>query len=174
MFLSTSTAASCRRLLLGLWFLMASGAFAAPGPGDLPPDEVGRTLGGEPVLLSAHAGKAIVVSYWATWCPYCLKELPILQGIQRSAGPEHMQVIAVNTEDRDVFRGAERALRPLGLLMAYDPGKASRKAFGVGAIPHMVIIGKDGRIIRVYTGYSESSLDSIVADINRAIGALPN
>jgi thiol-disulfide isomerase/thioredoxin len=75
------------------------------------------------------SGKAVVVSFWATGCAYCLKELPILHNIQRA------------------------------------------DKYGVKGIPHRVIVGKDGRVVAVYTGYSESSLDGIVADINRALAA---
>ena len=83
-----------------------------------------------------------------------------------------MQVIAVNTESRDVFRRAARTLEPLDLLMAHDAGKGKPSdAYGVKGIPHMVIIGRDGRIVRVYRIYDESSLDGIVADINRALAA---
>jgi thiol-disulfide isomerase/thioredoxin len=80
----------------GLFLCAVLNAFAAPREGDDPPIHVGVTLDGEPVLLAPHSGKAIVVSFWATWCPYCLKELPILNSIQKAAGKEHMQVIAPN------------------------------------------------------------------------------
>jgi len=48
----------------------------------------------------------------------------------------------------------------------------SEEAFGVQGIPHMVIVGRDGRIEAVYRGYQESDLDDIVAAINRATGAV--
>ncbi len=38
-------------------------------------------------------------------------------------------------------------------------------------IPHCAIIGRDGKIINVHRGYSESSLDSIIAEINEALAA---
>ena len=121
------------------------------------------------VELKTFAGKAIVLSFWATWCPYCLKELPILQGIQKAVGADRIKVIAVNTESRDTFHRAANALSELGLLMTYDPGRNAATAFGVHGIPHMVIVGRDGRILNVYRGYDERSLDAIVADINRAV-----
>jgi len=155
----------------GLMLLLLPGAFAAPAEGDLPPQEIGKTLDGQQLVLTSYAGKAVVVSFWATWCPYCLKELPILEGIQKSAGKERIQVIAVNTESREVFRKAARILGELSLLVAHDTGGAASEAYGVKGIPHMVIIGRDGRILRVYRGYAESSLDEIVADINRALQA---
>jgi thioredoxin-like negative regulator of GroEL len=59
------------------------------------------------------------------------------------------------------------------LELANDAEGSAQQAFGVRGIPHMVIIGRDGRILQVYSGYSESKLDEIVADINRALVPLP-
>ena len=151
--------------------LVSAAVFAAPEKGDIPPSHVGVDLDGQPVSLTPYAGKAIVVSFWATWCPYCLQELPILHNIQRSAGKRHMQVVAVNTESRETFHKAARGLAALDVQHSHDVDGASRKAYGVNGIPHMVIVGKDGRIVAVYRGYNESSLDNIVADLNRALAA---
>jgi len=145
---------------------------AGPTAGDAAPNELGKTYNGDKVLLSDHAGKVVIVSFWATWCTYCLKELPILEGIQKVAGKAHnLQVIAVNTEDRDVFRHVLRTLKTMTVSMAYDPEKIGQKAYGVSGIPHLVIIGRDGVIIRVYRGYGEETLNKITDDINLAIGA---
>lgn len=151
--------------------LFATAAWAAPEVGDTPPDYIGKTVEGVPVLLSQHSGKVLIVSFWATWCPYCLKELPILNGIQKVAGKEQMHVVAINTEERAVFRKVVRALSMLDLQQTYDPDESARKSYGVNGIPHMVIIGRDGKILALYRGYSESSLEAIVADINRAMAA---
>lgn len=144
---------------------------AAPSAGDVAPDVLGKMYNGDPVLASAHAGTVVVVSFWATWCTYCLKELPVLEGLQKVAGKNRVQVIAVNTEDRDTFRGVLRKLKDLSMTMAYDPGEVGAKAYGVKGIPHLVIIGRDGKIVRVYRGYGEETLTRIVDDINAAIGA---
>ena len=160
-------------MIMALVVVASFGANAAPPKnGDEAPDYVGKTLEGDLVKLSAHRGKAVVISYWATWCQYCLKELPILGNIQRAVGKDHMQVIAVNTESRDVFRKVARALQPLDIGLAYDPDSKGREAYGVGPIPHMVIIGRDGVIDSVHKGYGEESLDKIVAAINRVTGAV--
>jgi thiol-disulfide isomerase/thioredoxin len=166
-----TTTQTIQSLCIGLWLAAALTApvCAAPAAGDVAPNEVGRTLDGESVTLDSFAGKVVVVSFWATWCPYCQKELPVLDSIQKAAGNQHLQVIAVNTESRDVFRKVERALRSLSIKLAYDPGKQAATAYGVSAIPHLVIIGRDGRIVKVYRGYGESSLEGIVADLNRAV-----
>jgi thiol-disulfide isomerase/thioredoxin len=163
----------CRTVLLfALLALVAPITNAAPAMGQIPPAYVGVTLENDPVLLTDLRGKAVVITFWATWCPYCLKELPILNGVQAAAGKDKLQVIAVNTESRDVFRKVSRALRSLDLQLAYDPDKKGQESYGVRGIPHMVIIGRDGNIVAIYRGYSEDKLDDILASINRATGAI--
>ncbi|MCV2350932.1 TlpA family protein disulfide reductase [Paucibacter sp. Y2R2-4] len=161
-----------RHELLGLCFLLmaTSVAWASPRVGDMAPEVVGKTLEGETVSLAPYAGKVVVLSFWATWCPHCLKELPILEGIQKT-GAEQVQVIAVNTEPRDVYKKVVRAMKGLSMQLAWDPGKIGAEAYGVKGIPHLVIIGRDGRVQRVFKGYGESSLDHIVAELNQAIAA---
>lgn len=160
------------RGILTALLLVALNAGAEPGAGDVAPDYVGRLADGTDVTISDHAGKAIVLSFWATWCPYCLQELPILNASQVSPARNSIQVIAVNTEERDVFQAAFRALgSSQALKLAYDPTSSAQHACGVKGISHMDIIGKDGNIIRVYRGYDAASLPRMIADINQASGA---
>ncbi len=160
---------------LALCLLLIGPALAAGPklkPGDLAPDVVGKTLDGDVVKLSAYSGKVIVLSFWATWCPYCIKELPILNNIQTRIGTDQLAVIAVNVEERKVFKQARRVLGGvLNVNFAYDPDKTGRENYGVDGYPHMAIIGPDGHILRVYRGYGESMLQTIVDDLNRALQA---
>jgi thiol-disulfide isomerase/thioredoxin len=157
-------------LLLCAAVKTAAAAPTMPTAGDIPPDYVGATWDDKPVQLSRYAGKAVVMSFWATWCGYCMKELPILANIQKAAKGK-VQVIAVNTEDRDVFDEVRRPIVKMELAAAYDPEGKARQAYGVNGIPHMVIVGRDGKIVEVFRGYDASTLPSIVAAINRAMGA---
>ena len=150
----------------------ASIAIAGPKAGDVAPAHLGTTLDGKRILATDYPGKAVIVSYWATWCTFCLKELDILNGIQRAAS-DRVQVVTVNIESRMVFKKVSEALSPFEMLVLYDPDGKGRKAYDVRGVPHMVIIGKDGRIDTVKIGYGEKDLDSIVDSINRAIGAVP-
>lgn len=143
---------------------------AVPEPGDVPPPDIGRSASGEEVLLPNYKGKAVVVTFWATWCPQCIKELPILEAVQNKAGKDQIEIIAVNTEETEVFRRVARIMRKsMHLELISDAGGQAQKAYGVNGIPHMVIIGRDGRVLQVHRGYSEDSLDEIVADINQAL-----
>lgn len=144
---------------------------AAPTAGDVPPDYLGRNLDRDPIHIDKYAGKPLVISFWATWCPYCLKELPVLSAI-RKASKGAMQVVTINTEDRDTFRHATKVLKDLDLDLLYDPDRKAQANYQVTGLPHMLIIGRDGKIVRVFRGYDESSLPEIADAINRATGAL--
>ena len=159
------------RWALVVFFVSSASCFAAAKVGEVAPEvTLGLTASGDPAKVSDYAGKVVVVSFWASWCSPCRKELPILEGLQVE-GKGNIQVVAVNIESRDVFRKAAKLLGDLHLLLANDHNDRSQSAYGVKAIPHMVIIGKDGRILSVHRGYGEESLGGIVDEINRALAA---
>lgn len=79
----------------------------------------------------------------------------------------------MNIEDRAVFRKVSQRLESFQLTLAHDYGKRGSDAYGVNGIPHMVIIGRDGTILKVNRGYSDDSLDGIIAEINPAHRAPP-
>ena len=160
--------ASCAWIILTI----ASGScFAGAQVGEAAPDIVlGTTVSGQPAKASDYAGKVVVISFWASWCGPCRKELPVLEGLQQ-AGKGGIQVVAVNIERPDVFRKAAKVLGELHLMLANDRDDQSQHAYGVKAIPQMVIIGKDGRILDIHRGYGEKSLNGILDQINRALAA---
>jgi thiol-disulfide isomerase/thioredoxin len=151
-----------------LLLAMAGSAFGAAalkvGPGDVPPPELGSTLAREDVRTTDFAGKVLVVTFWASWCPPCRRELPLLEGLQRAA-KGRVQVVAVNIEDYEKFRAVARTLKPLAVTITHDDWKKSSDAYGVSGIPHLVLIGRDGKVLQVHRGYSEEGIDQILAEI---------
>lgn len=157
--------------VVAVLIVVSDACLAAAKVGEAAPDVVlGTTLSGQPAKVSDYAGKVVVVSFWASWCAPCRKELPILEGLQIE-GKGSIQVFAVNIERHDVFQKAAKILGELHLMIANDRSGWSQRAYGVKGIPHMVIIGKDGRILDIHNGYGEGSLDGIVDEINRALAA---
>jgi thiol-disulfide isomerase/thioredoxin len=160
----TSALVAMQLLLSG-----ASGAAGMPSTGDPAPHPLGVTRQGDSLESGQFAGKVLVVSFWASWCGPCMKELPRLEAIQRVAGKDKLQVVAINMEEWERFRRISKALESYSLTVSFDDRKQSSDAYGVHGIPHMVIIDRAGRIVRVHRGYSEEALDSILAEINDAL-----
>ncbi len=152
--------------------LMCVSANAQILPGAVPPDGLGKTPNGEAVSLASMRDKVVVISFWATWCTYCMKELPVLAGLQQLATSRHLplQVVSIDhREERDVYMRTVRVLRPRlpGLLMSWDRDGSIGKPFGTNkGIPVMVMLHRNGTVADVHVGYSEAMLDDLIAEIN--------
>ncbi len=154
-------------LLLVLLQMPWPAAAATIETGAIPPDYLGRSTDGEAVYLSKLDGRIRIVSFWATWCGPCRKELPVLNAIQKQAGADRVQVIAINLEEpRKQFRRAMKAYKEFEITFVHDKQGIVARQYGVKGIPFMVIIDVDGRIAYQHTGYSEGALGGIVEEIN--------
>jgi len=81
--------------LIALCVYGAADAASRPEAGDMAPDYAGTTLDDRATSVSDFRGRVVVLSFWASWCGPCLKEMPILEGIQERAGKNQIQVVAV-------------------------------------------------------------------------------
>jgi len=157
-------------VLLVLLVVFASRGYAAEVKvGDLAPVSLGKTLDDTSIKVGDSSGKVTVVTFWASWCAPCRAELPILAAIQKAAGSDQIRVVAVNIEGAWEFRRVAHRLSGLQLTLTNDADGRVSAAYGRGAIPHFVLIGRDGRILTVHRGYDEKHLDQIVADVNGAL-----
>ena len=165
------------KLLLFLGMALLCGDLCAKSLpiGSVPPDDLGKTLSGQAVHASALRGQVVVISFWATWCKYCMREMPILGGLQAVARKRNLplQVVEINyEEDHRTFVRASHLLMPKlpGLLLTWDRTGTINRAFGFhGSLPTMIMLNRDGRIADEYVGYDKSELDSIVAEINKLL-----
>jgi thiol-disulfide isomerase/thioredoxin len=162
-----------RKTLLFLCAMLAcSHAWAkALPPGSMPPDGLGRTLDGQEVRASALRGKVVVISFWATWCGYCMKEMPVLAGLQATARERGypLQVVEINyEEDHRVFSRAAHMLMPKlpGLIMTWDRNGTLNESFGLnGTLPTMILLHRDGTVASMHVGYDEDMLTPLAAEI---------
>lgn len=161
------------RVGLVLFVIIAVAAPSAyaqqPEVGDLAPPSLGKTVEDMPVNVGESFGKVTVVTFCASWCAPCRAELPMLSKLQKVAGPGQIRVVAVNIEKAWEFRRLVYRLPHLELTLTNDSDGKVSAAYGVSTIPHLVFIGRDGRILNVRRGYDGKHLDEIAADVNAAL-----
>ncbi len=153
-------------LALALFPTHATGAVPQPRAGDVPPAIDIKDRSGQVVDLAALQGKVVVVTFWASWCGPCRRELPMLGQVQKLVGREYLEVIAINLkESRSDYLSVLRANRDLDLTFVHDVRGTVGDRYGVTALPNMFIIGRDGRIVRTHRGYSEEVLESFAQEL---------
>jgi peroxiredoxin len=129
--------------------------------GALAPDFPATDLAGKPVKVSDYRGKIVILDFWATWCGPCINSMPHTNEVAAEYKDQGVVILASCTSDSraafDAWVKKNRATYP-ELLFSFDPeerspNRAARKLYGVGGIPQQFIIGRDGKIAALCTGY---------------------
>jgi peroxiredoxin len=139
---------------LAVSFLALAGA--GPEPGSLAPDFELKSPQGTTTRLSSLRGRVVVLHFWATWCPHCVEEMPLLSELAREGDPRRVTILAVNLGEP--ARKVSRYLRSRHLSLAVlldSRGKVAR-AYGVAGLPSTVVVDASGRVVK---GISMGSLD---------------
>jgi thiol-disulfide isomerase/thioredoxin len=135
--------------------------------GSVPEDELGKDLKGNKIRISDYHGKVVIVSFWASWCEPCKKELPVLAGVVKRVGPDQLQVIAINyKDDYERFKYVVKVLKDLPITMLRDQNSKTAGKYQVQGIPRMIIIGRDGKVASDHTGYGEAMIPELVSQLN--------
>jgi thiol-disulfide isomerase/thioredoxin len=135
--------------------------------GTVPEDELGKDLEGNKIRISDYHGKVVIVSFWASWCGPCKKELPVLAGVVKRVGPDHLQVLAINYRDEnEPFKYVVKVLKDYPITFLRDANSKTAKKFDVRGIPRMIIIGRDGKVAADHTGYGEEMIPELIDQLN--------
>lgn len=127
---------------------------------------------GTDLTLDAFRGQIVVLNFWATWCPPCRKEMPMLDALNRDMGGDDLRVVTVATGRnspaamRRFFDEADIETLPLH----NDPTMALARGMAVLGLPVTVILDRDGREIARMQGEADWNGPSARAVLQAMIG----
>ena len=128
-------------------------------------------LDGQMQALRQYQGRPVLVNFWATWCPPCVRELPLLDALARQHPQVQVLGIAV---DQAAHVRAWLQRRPLGypVLLAETGGVGLTRQLGnlSGGLPFSLLLGGQGQVLQRRIGeFSAEMLQSWMASIARSM-----
>jgi len=136
---------------------------AAQPPATLPMLEL-RSLDGQSVRLpDAHAGRPLLLNFWASWCAPCIAEMVELQRFSAEQPSNGVQVIGIALDDPTAVADFLK-LHPVGYYILLDrPGpndSSVRLGDRAGVLPYSVLVAADGRVLRTQLGpFAKGEID---------------
>ncbi|MEG2153964.1 MAG: TlpA disulfide reductase family protein [Burkholderiaceae bacterium] len=105
--------------------------------------------------LDQWRGQVLVINFWATWCPPCIREMPDLQKVADDYRDRGVQVIGLGIDNPTAIHAfqAQYQLR-LPILVAGFGGSELSQQLGnaSGALPYTVLVDRQGRIVQTRLG----------------------
>lgn len=162
-------------VLAGLLFLFL---IAKEGPqsnkiiqeGDHAPEFRLSALDGKQVGLSDYRGKVVMVHFWATWCPPCVEELPVLDRMYRSLAGRDFEVLAVSVDEggaESVASFVKKNAPSLPVLL--DPGASVAHSYGTFKFPETYILDRSGIVRYKVIGEADWSNPEVVKAVRNMI-----
>lgn len=159
-----TTALGLSALAAGSWFAWRRHAGPAHQAGDAPPaplwTSVFDTPSGGSLKLADHRGHPIVLNFWATWCPPCVKELPTLNAFHRDYSARGWRVLGLAIDSPTpvrTFLARTPVSYPVGLAGLGGTDLAASLGDTQGGLPFTVVLGADGLIKTRKLGACEPS-----------------
>jgi len=150
----------------------SASAAPPPGPGPAPvvgapaPDFTLQSLDGQAVALSDYRGQVVLLNFWATWCEPCKLEMPAFDEVQQSAGPQGLQVLAVNFDEPAAEVQAFQDKLGLTFPLLLDPGAVVQRLYRVVGYPTSYWIDREGQVAAMHVGVmSERQLADYLTDM---------
>ncbi len=141
-------------------------------PGPLPV----RDRKGQVRDLARRTGKALILHFWATWCPPCREEMPALvKFVRETKGDPNVEFLAVSTDED--WKVVDAWLKERGiqdLPVALDPRGDTAHLVGTDKFPETWFVSPSGEVLRHIVGetdWNDPALREFAAEFSRAAGS---
>ncbi len=132
------------------------------------PDVTLNLADGTQRQLSDSRGHVVILSFWATWCPYCIEEMPDIQKITEDY--EGVEAILVNCGEDAATVEDFMAENSYDFTWVLDEDYAVQSAYPTSGIPYTLVIDAEGNVVKAFSGSKASGMyDDFAAAVEEAM-----
>lgn len=158
-------------VLLGIFVLVS---VAAAAGGKAPAFSL-KDASGKSYALADYAGKkAVLMTFWASWCKPCLLEMPMMEKIYQQYKDQGLEILSINTDTASGVPKAKQIVERKAVTypVLYDTDSNVTGIYNPqGAFPYTVLINTAGEIIYTHKGFTPGDEKELDEKIRAAIGA---
>ena len=120
------------------------------------PDVLLKALDGQNHSLTQHAGKLVLVNFWATWCQPCIREMPSMERLYAKFKPQGLEIVAISLD-----QGNEQEVRDfvaklkLTFPIVLDPEHRAKALYKVRGLPTSYLLDRKGQVVGYGVGPRE-------------------
>ncbi|NDP47644.1 MAG: TlpA family protein disulfide reductase [Sulfuriferula multivorans] len=114
-----------------------------------------RDLSGTSRSLADYRGKVVLLNFWASWCPPCLREMPSMERLRVKMAGRPLEIVALASAEGPNDVKAFLSKMKLGFPILLDTDGSNTKRWKVFALPTSFLLDVKGRVRYVLTGPTE-------------------
>ncbi|ANG62690.1 thioredoxin family protein [Marinobacterium aestuarii] len=120
-----------------------------------------------PAPLEQYHGKLLLLNFWATWCPPCIREMPSMTRLQQHFDSTDLAVVAVNVgESPEAIANFRQQLdTPLAFEILLDESGSAFQELGIPGLPMSYLYDREGTLLETVTGGHEWDSPERIAQI---------
>jgi peroxiredoxin len=129
-----------------------------------------KTIDGKTIDISALKGKVVLINFFATWCPPCMQEMPLVEKeIWQKLKSENFIVLAIGREHSAKELIKFNKEKGFTFSIAPDPKRGVFSLFAKESIPRNYVIDKKGKIAFQGIGYEEKEFKNMIEEIKKLL-----
>jgi thiol-disulfide isomerase/thioredoxin len=126
-----------------------------------------QTIDGRAITAADLKGKVVIIEYWASWCPFCQKQLPYFEKLYRAKAGDGLVIIGLNIEKDEAKARGFVDTRKLSFPVVMTTPAIDQALRRPKGLPVTYVIGRDGLLKRIETG---EMFEEDVAELGDLVG----
>ena len=111
-----------------------------------------QDMNGAPQTLAGYRGKVVLLNFWASWCPPCLREMPSMERLKQKMADRPLEIVALDSAETAEEVSAFLSRMKLSFPILLDPDGSNTRRWKVFALPTSFLLDAEGRVRYVLTG----------------------